>query len=117
TIIWEKADSPLFASSTSFSTNQRLRLITDSESNQVGAFKEHLPPSFRKLTQDNRTKRPLETPSHPAGHAATSGSERLIKRQKWDLVIDFLRLSDADIYTCRLVGRTRQFIRYRLHVT
>ncbi|CAH8541461.1 unnamed protein product [Dicrocoelium dendriticum] len=35
----------------------------------------------------------------------------------WDLVINFLQTSDAGTYTCRLIGRTQQMIKYKVRVT
>ncbi|CAH8563077.1 unnamed protein product [Heterobilharzia americana] len=38
------------------------------------------------------------------------------KHSRWDLIIDFLRPTDSDTYTCMLMGRTSQMIRYHVVV-
>ncbi|THD26282.1 hypothetical protein D915_002787 [Fasciola hepatica] len=104
TTIWEKGDNPLFASKTKFSKSDRIHLVTNE--NTMSQADGRMPDKVFRI-EGNRT------------HYLSEKRQNLKKDDQisqWDLVINFLQPSDSDVYTCRLVGRTQQLIRYRVNV-
>ncbi|CAH8855026.1 unnamed protein product [Trichobilharzia szidati] len=115
TTIWEKGQNPLFVSTVSFTQDSRFRLNISEEQkpvNQAYFYYTKNKSSKSAITNFKQMeKSPFEKHNFESYRLRSNWRHR-----QWDLIIDFLRPTDSDTYTCMLMGRTSQMIRYHVIV-
>ncbi|TNN15617.1 Immunoglobulin subtype isoform 2 [Schistosoma japonicum] len=115
TIIWEKGQNPLFVSTVSFVQDTRFRLnITDENylNNEIPHFNIKTKYSHEFNKQSTLKEKHLSS----SNYLNTYNVRNNWKYRRWDLIIDFITQKDSDVYTCMLMGRTSQMIRYHVIV-